>query len=113
LHCPSTSAGYEAPCGKEKIAVTQLKCVPALIVVSIMLLAACGSTASSSSVTHTPAAASTATAAALVKGEFTGAAGSLAGIGLSTNGRQVIAYLCDGKPQHISLAVIRSGSKDR
>ena len=32
------------------------------------------------------------------------AAGSLAGIGLSTSGRQVIAYLCDGKPQHVSLA---------
>ena len=80
--------------------MTQLKCGPVLIVASIMLLAACGSTASSSSVTHTP----TATGAALVKGEFTGPAGSLAGVGLSTNGRQVIAYLCDGKPQHISLA---------
>jgi hypothetical protein len=95
---------YEAPCGKEKIAVTQLKCVPVLIVVSIMLLAACGSTASSSSVTHTPAAASTATAAALVKGEFVGDAGQLAGIALSTNGRQVIAYLCNGGYQHVSLA---------
>ena len=83
--------------------MTQLKCGPVLIVAFTVLLAACGGTASSS-VTHTPAAAPTATAAALVKGEFTGAAGSLAGIGLSTNGRQVIAYLCDGKPQHISLA---------
>jgi hypothetical protein len=95
---------YEAPCRKEKIAVTQLKCGPVLIVAFTVLLAACGGTASSSSVTHTPTAAPTATAVALVKGEFAGAAGSLAGIGLSTNGRQVIAYLCDGKPQHISLA---------
>ena len=48
-----------------------------LILVFIMLLAACGGTASS----VTP----TATAAALVKGEFVGAVGRLAGIGLSTN----------------------------
>ena len=90
--------------------MTQLKCGPVLIVVSIMLLAACGGTAFSSSVSHTPAAAPTATAAALVKGEFAGAAGSLAGVGLSTNGRQVIAYLCDGKPSTLAW---RSGSRDR
>ena len=82
--------------------MTDLKRGPVLIVAVILLLAACGGTASS--ITHTPTAAPTATAAALVKGEFAGDAGSLAGIGLSTNGRQVIAYLCDGKPQHISLA---------
>jgi len=82
--------------------VTQLKCCPVLIVATIMLLAACGSTASS--VTHTPAVAPTATAAALVKGEFVGDAGRLAGIALSTNGRQVIAYLCNGDAQQLSLA---------
>jgi hypothetical protein len=76
--------------------MTHIKCSPVLIVAASLLLAACGGTASSSSVTHTPAAAPTATAAALVKGEFVGDAGQLAGIALSTNGQQVIAYLCDG-----------------
>ena len=75
---------------------------PVLTVAVILLLAACGSTASSSSVTHTPTAAPT--AAALVKGEFVGDAGQLAGIALSTNGQQVIAYLCNGSYQHVSLA---------
>ena len=84
--------------------MTQFKCGPVLIVAFTVLLAACGGTASSSSVTDTPTAAPTATAAALSLGEFAGAAGSLAGIGLSTNGRQVIAYLCDGTSQHVSLA---------
>ena len=82
--------------------MTQLKCGPVLIVATIMLLAACSSTASS--VTHTPTAAPTATAAALVKGEFVGDAGQLAGIALSTNGRQVIAYLCNGDARQLSLA---------
>jgi hypothetical protein len=84
--------------------MTHIKCSPVLIVAASLLLAACGGTASSSSVTHTPAAAPTATAAALVKGEFVGDAGQLAGIALSTNGQQVIAYLCDGGYQHVSLA---------
>lgn len=75
-----------------------------ILIVAIMLLAACDGTASPSPVTHTPAAAPAATAAALVKGEFAGDAGRLAGIGLSTNGRQVIAYLCNGTGQHVSLA---------
>ena len=39
-----------------------------------------------------------------MKGEFVGDAGQLAGIALSTNGRQVIAYLCNGGYQHVSLA---------
>ena len=69
---------------------------PVLILALIMLLAACGGTASSA----TPAA----TTAALVKGEFAGNAGHLALLGLSTNGRQVIAYLCNGTYQHITLA---------
>jgi hypothetical protein len=77
---------------------------PVVTVAVILLLAACGSTASSSSVTHTPTAAPTAAAAALVKGEFVGDAGQLAGIALSTNGQQVIAYLCNGSYQHVSLA---------
>jgi hypothetical protein len=75
---------------------------PILILAFIILLAACGSTASS----VTPAASSatpTATAAALVKGEFAGDAGQLAAIGLSTNGRQVTAYLCNGTARHVSL----------
>ena len=88
--------------GRRRFAVTQLKCGPVLIVATIMLLAACGSTASSA--THTPTAAPTATAAALVKGEFVGDAGRLAGIALSTNGRQVIAYLCNGDARQLSLA---------
>jgi hypothetical protein len=76
---------------------------PVLIAALIMLLAACGST--SSSATHAASSATpTATAAALVKGEFVGDARDLAGIGLSTNGRQVIAYLCNGGYQHVSLA---------
>jgi hypothetical protein len=73
------------------------------IVALIMLLAACGGTGSSA----TRAASSaipTATAAALVKGEFVGDAGDLAGIALSTSGRQVIAYLCNGTDRHVSLA---------
>jgi hypothetical protein len=39
-----------------------------------------------------------------VKEEFVGDAGDLAGIALSTSGRQVIAYLCDGTSRHVSLA---------
>jgi hypothetical protein len=80
--------------------MTRLTRSPVLIVAVIMSLAACGSTASSSSssVTRTP------TAAALVKGEFAGDAGRLAGIALSTNGQQVIACLCDGTGEHVSLA---------
>ena len=81
-----------------------LKRSPVLIVALILLLAACGSTGSSSAVAHTPTAAPAATAAALVKGEFVGDAGSLAGIALSTSGRQVIAYLCDGDAHQLSLA---------
>lgn len=84
--------------------MTHLNRSPVLIVAVAMLLAACGGTASSSPSTHTPAAAPAATAAALVKGEYVGDAGSLAGIALSTSGRQVIAYLCNGSYQHISLA---------
>ena len=82
--------------------MTQLRCGPVLIVATIMLLAACRSAASSA--THTPTAAPTATAAALVKGEFVGDAGRLAGIAVSTNGRQVIAYLCNGDARQLSLA---------
>ena len=76
--------------------MTRLNRSPIFILAVIMLLAACGGTASS--------AAPAATAAALVKGEFVGDAGHLAGIGLSTNGRQVVAYLCNGSYQHVTLA---------
>ena len=75
--------------------MTHLTRSPVLIVAVIMLLAACGGTASSS-VTRTPTAAPTATAAALVKGEFVGDAAAWRASSLSTNGRHVIAYLCDG-----------------
>lgn len=79
-----------------------------LIGAFIMLLAACGGT--SSSATHAASsAAPAATAAALVKGEFVGDAGDLAGIGLSTSGRQVTAYLCNGGYQHVSLSQWFSG----
>ncbi|HEY6315495.1 MAG TPA: hypothetical protein VIY52_32465, partial [Streptosporangiaceae bacterium] len=69
---------------------------PVLILALLMVLAACGGTQSSAT--------STTTASALVKGEFAGDAGHLAGIGLSTNGQQVIAYLCNGSNRHVSLA---------
>jgi hypothetical protein len=55
-----------------------------------LLLAACGS----------PPPAATPT---LAKGEFTESL-SLGDFGLSTNGQQVIAYLCDGTAVHLSLA---------
>lgn len=67
-----------------------------LILVLTILLAACGSTLS----TVTP----TSTTTALVKGEFVGDADPLAGIGLSTDGQRVIAYLCNGTDHHVSLA---------
>jgi hypothetical protein len=73
---------------------------PVLIVAAILLLVACGTAAPSSSGTHTP----TVATPALVKGEFVGTAGHLAGIALSTNGVQVIAYLCNGGYQYVSLA---------
>ncbi len=60
-----------------------------------LLLAACGST---------PSSVTTATTTTLVKGEFIGDVDNLAGIGLSTNGQQVIAYLCNGTDKHVSLA---------
>lgn len=62
----------------------------ALFLALTMLLAACGSTPSSA--TPTP-----------VKGEFVEVL-SLGGFALSTDGQQVIAYLCDGTPVHLSLA---------
>jgi hypothetical protein len=69
----------------------------------IMLLAACGGTGSSATRAASPAS-PTATAAALVTGEFVGDADDLAGIALSTSGRLVIAYLCNGTHRHVSLA---------
>jgi hypothetical protein len=62
----------------------------ALLLALSMLLAACGSTPSSATPT-------------LVKGEFVEIL-SLGGFALSTDGQQVIAYLCDGTPVHLSLA---------
>jgi hypothetical protein len=76
---------------------------PVLILALILLLAACGRTASPAT-SAASSAAPAASAAALVKGEFVGDAGDLAGIALSTDGRQVIAYLCDGTDRHLSLA---------
>ena len=85
--------------------MTRLNRSPVLLVAITMLLAACGSTtASSSSATRTPTGVPAATAAALVKGEFVGDAGRMAGIALSTDGRQVIAYICDGNARYLSLA---------
>jgi hypothetical protein len=84
--------------------VTNRNRSPVLIVAVILLLAACGGPASSSSVTDPPAAGQAAPAAALVTGEFVGDAGRLAGIALSTNGRQVIAYLCNGNARYLTLA---------
>jgi len=82
--------------------MTYPKRSPVLIGALIMLLAACGSTASSS----TPAASSAtpaATAAPLVRGEFVSRWGSANGIALSTNGTQVVAYLCNGTFKHVTL----------
>ncbi len=76
--------------------MTRLRRSPVLIVAALTLLAIGGGTAAAA--TRTP------TAAALVQGEFAGNAGHLAGIGVSTNGRRVIAYLCNGTSRHISLA---------
>jgi hypothetical protein len=69
------------------------------VAIITLLAAACGGTASPAAHTAAPAA----TTAARVKGEFVGA-DHLAGIALSTNGRQVIAYFCNGTFRHISLA---------
>src|SRR6202451_524824 len=80
--------------------MTHLRRSPVLILALIALLAACSSADTSSASSAAPAA----TAAALVRGEFVGDAADLAGIALSTNGRQVIGYLCDGTGRHVSLA---------
>jgi hypothetical protein len=84
--------------------MTHLRRSPVLILALIALLAACGSAGTSSAAPAASSAAPAATAAALVRGEFVGDAGDLAGIALSTNGRQVIGYLCDGTGRHVSLA---------
>ena len=77
--------------------MNHLKRRPAFLILALtLLLAACGSTPSS----VTP----TATTGALTKGEFVGDADPLAGIGLSTDGQQVIAYLCNGTDHQVSLA---------
>jgi hypothetical protein len=93
----------EAPGPEGEIAVTDRNRSPVLIVAVILLLAACGGSASSSPSTHT-ATAVPPVSAVLVKGEFVGDAGPLAGIALSTNGQQVIAYLCDGNAHYLTLA---------
>ena len=62
----------------------------ALLLALTTLLAACGSTPSSA--TPTP-----------VKGEFVEEL-NLGGFALSTDGQQVIAYLCDGTVAHLSVA---------
>jgi hypothetical protein len=84
--------------------MTHLRRSPVLILALIALLAACSSADTSSATPAAFSAAPAATAAALVRGEFVGDAGDLAGIALSTNGRQVIGYLCDGTGRHVSLA---------
>ena len=90
--------------------MTHLRRSPVLILALIALLAACGSADTSSATSVASSAAPAATAAALVRGEFVGDAGDLAGIALSTNGRQVIGYLCDGTGRHVSLAQWFTGS---
>jgi hypothetical protein len=77
--------------------MTHLRRSPVLLVAVLLLLAIGGGPVSAAT---TPARA----AAAVVKGEFAGNAGHLAGIALSTNGRQVIAYVCNGTFRHVSLA---------
>jgi hypothetical protein len=84
--------------------MTHLRRSPVLILALIALLAACSSAGTSSAAPPASSAAPAAAAAALVRGEFVGDAGDLAGIALSTNGRQVIGYLCDGTSRHVSLA---------
>ena len=43
-------------------------------------------------------------ASAPAKGEFVGQAGTLGAIGISTDGQQVIAYLCDGADRQVTVA---------
>ena len=75
--------------------MTQRKRGPVVILALLMTLTACGGTHSSATLTSA--------VSPLVKGEFVGDAGHVAAIGLSTNGHQVIAYLCNGTAHHVSL----------
>src|SRR5579863_1036030 len=69
-----------------------------------MFLSACGGSASN------PAATSTSTAPS-VAAEFVGVTDQGDAIGLSTNGRQLIAYACDGTPTNgITFAVWFKGA---
>ena len=81
---------------------------PVLIGALMMLLAACGGTASSATTPAASSATPVATAAALVRGEFAGHTGAM-GIALSTNGKQVVAYICNGTPRSVTLAQWFSG----
>jgi hypothetical protein len=63
-------------------------------------LAACGGTASAPTPTPTPS---------LTRGEFLVDVGPLGALALSTNGQQVIAYLCDGTDQQLTRAEWFSG----
>ena len=81
---------------------------PVLIGALIMLLAACGGTASSAGTPAASTATPVATVAALVRGEFAGHTGAV-GIALSTNGTQVVAYICNGTPKSVTLAQWFSG----
>lgn len=83
--------------------MTHLRRSPVLIL-ALTMLAACSSADTSSATPAASSAAPAATAAALVRGKFAGDAGDLAGIALSTNGRQVIGYQGDGTGRHVSLA---------
>ena len=63
------------------------------VLFALIGLAACGSS------TATPAATPTSTAAP-VAGDFVGVFNTVDGIAISTNGQQLIAYVCDGPPSH-------------
>jgi hypothetical protein len=77
--------------------MTYFKRIPTLIAALSVLLAGAGGAAS--------AAVTSEVTAALVKGEFVGpTAHWRADIGLSSNGKQVVAYLCNGTTRHVSLA---------
>jgi hypothetical protein len=98
LCSPKTRSGVRSTLPEGEAGVTRLRRSPVLSVAFSLFLAACGGAVSSSSVTHAPL------GAALVKGEFVGVAGHLAGIAVPASGRQVIACLCNGDARHLSLA---------
>ena len=114
--CKAGVRRYEAPCRKEKIAVTQLKCGPVLIVAFIVapgrLRRHCFFFLGHPYPGRGPY---RDRSRPRERGVRRSCRSAWAGIGLSTNGRQVIAYLCDGDAQHAEPGgvVQRTGDQHR